>query len=101
MIYSVILSKANSWGSFIRLRERTILSAHLLRPVRQVEQRWPTRCAPLLQVEALLDRMGERPPVMDFVLFELERLGYSVSYRVLETAGKGSDPPVMTPLPMN
>ena len=45
--------------------------------------------------------MGERPPVMDFVLFELERLGYSVSYRVLETAGKGSGPPVMTPLPMN
>lgn len=38
-------------------------------------------------MEALLDRMGERPPVMDFVACELERLGYSLSYRVIESAG--------------
>lgn len=39
------------------------------------------------QVEGLLDRRGKRPPVMDFVVSELERLGYSWSYRIIETAG--------------
>ena len=38
-------------------------------------------------MEALLDRIGQQPPVMDYVASELERLGYSWAYRVIQTAG--------------
>lgn len=38
-------------------------------------------------MEALLDRIGQLPPVMDYVASELERLGYSWAYRVIQTAG--------------
>jgi hypothetical protein len=44
-------------------------------------------CAPS-QVEALLDKIGQQPPVMDYVAWQLERLGYAWSYRVVETAGE-------------
>ncbi len=39
------------------------------------------------QVEALLDKIGQQPPVMDYVAWQLERLGYAWSYRVVETTG--------------
>ena len=44
------------------------------------------------QVEALLDKIGQQPPVMDYVACQLERLGYAWSYRVVESAGERARP---------
>ena len=48
---------------------------------------WWVKLLGAAQVEALLDRIGDAPPVMDYVAAQLERLGYCWAYRVLQTAG--------------
>ena len=45
----------------------------------------------MLQVEALLDRIDGKAPVVDFVTNRLEKLGYgSWAQRVINTAGRQS-----------
>lgn len=49
-----------------------------------------------LQEEEILYCVNEQPPFMDFVMSELERLGYSVSFRIIESAGMhGTLPPAL------
>ena len=60
----------------------------------------------LENVEGLLDRISEGPPAIEYVVGQLEQLGYSWAYRIVNTAGApplwcnpfalvlGSQPPV-------
>ena len=41
----------------------------------------------LENVEGLLDRISEGPPAIEYVVGQLEQLGYSWAYRIVNTAG--------------
>ena len=41
----------------------------------------------LENVEGLLDRINDRPPAIEYVVGQLEDLGYSWAYRIVNTAG--------------
>ena len=41
----------------------------------------------LENVEGLLDRIEARPPVIEYVVRQLEEMGYSWAHRIVDTAG--------------
>ena len=41
----------------------------------------------LENVEGLLDRIEDRPPVIEYVVRQLEEMGYSWAHRIVDTAG--------------
>ena len=43
----------------------------------------------LENVEGLLDRIEDRPPVIEYVVDQLEEMGYSWAHRIVDTAGAG------------